>query len=70
MIVKCQQQCIFKIRDGVPGHGPQRVVRRLRYHGNSERVQLECGCTLPISWLKGFEQEGVLRELQTPEYYT
>ncbi len=69
MTIDCQQQCIFKIRDGVPGHGPQKVIRRLRQYGSSERVQLECGCTLPVSWLKGAEQEGVLRELPEPKYY-
>ncbi len=45
MIVKCQQTCIFKIRDGIPGNGPQQVLRRLRYYKGSEDVLLECGCT-------------------------
>ncbi len=47
MIVKCQQQCIFKIRDGVPGHGPQKMIYRSRRNG--DRVHLECGCSLPLT---------------------
>lgn len=62
VIVKCQQQNIHKIRDGIPGHGPQRVLGR--YKGiSSERVQLECGCSLPVLWLPTHEREVVLRDV-------
>jgi hypothetical protein len=53
--IGCQQQDIFKIRDGVPGHGPQKVTAIDR-----GRVILECGCSLPISWLASWEQSAVL----------
>ncbi len=36
-MVKCQQQDIHKIRDGIPGHGPQEVLCRFQSVG-SERV--------------------------------
>jgi len=65
MIVECQQQDTFKIRDKIPGHGPQKVCRRSLGVG-SERVLLECGCSLPLTWLTGAEREGVLREIPKP----
>ena len=60
MIVKCQQQCILKIRDGVPGHGPQEVLRRYKGQGDKDRVALACGCSLPVSWLPKTERDAVL----------
>lgn len=55
MLVRCQQQDIFKIRDRIPGHGLQRPT--LRYQGpNSELVRLDCGCSIPVSWLTLIEQ--------------
>ena len=63
MIVKCQQQNIFKIRDKIPGHGFQEVLFRYYSDGN-EYIQLACGCTIPISWLLEKEQQAVL--LNTP----
>lgn len=62
--VECQQQNIFKIRDGIPGHGPQRVVAR--FHPTNERVQLECGCSLPLSWLPNLERDDVLQNVKPP----
>ena len=58
MIIECQQQDIFKIRDKIPGHGPQKVKRRYRpiWQG-SEHVFLACGCSLPIPWLPLKEQK-------------
>jgi hypothetical protein len=53
--VDCQQQDIFSIRDGVAGHGPQRVTGI-----SGGRVILACGCTLPISWLPSWERAAVL----------
>jgi hypothetical protein len=53
--VECQQQDIFKIRDGMPGHGPQKVTGFF-----VGRVILACGCTLPVSWLASWEQSAVL----------
>lgn len=55
--VICQQQDIYKIRDGVRGHGRQRVmavtlsdVRRCR------RAVLACGCKILVDWLPLREQ--------------
>ncbi len=56
-IVTCQQKCIFKIKDGIPGHGPQKVLRKYRHHSGREYVQLKCGCTLPVTWLPTLEQK-------------
>jgi hypothetical protein len=65
MIVKCQQKDIFKIRDKIPGHGPQEVSHRfLGVYG--EYVYLECGCYHHISHLTNLEREGVLREVPKP----
>lgn len=61
-VVKCQQKDIFKIKSGIPGHGPQKVLCRFE-SPNCECVQLECGCSLPISWLPTKECEIVLREI-------
>ena len=55
-LVKCQQQNIFKLRDGIPGHGPQEV--RHVAHG---RVYLACGCSIPLTWLPRVEREAVLQ---------
>lgn len=55
MIVNCQQKDIFKIKDGIPGHGPQITLFRFL----SDRVQLACGCSLPISWLPTAERDVV-----------
>ncbi len=66
MIVECQQQDTFKIRDGIPGHGPQKVMFRF-YSPHNECVKLECGCELPILWLKFVEREGVLQEIPPPK---
>jgi hypothetical protein len=60
MIIKCQQQCIMKIRDGVPGHGPQEVLGRYKRSTSGERVALACGCSLPTSWLPKTERNAVL----------
>ena len=62
-IVECQQQCIFKIRDGIPGHGPQKVL-----HVHDSYAYLACGCSIPISWLLGSEQEAI-RNLNSGDYY-
>ena len=51
LYVNCQQQDIFKIRDGIRGHGPQRVTALRK--GNA---QLSCGCSLPVSWMPEWEQ--------------
>ena len=56
-IINCQQQDIFKIRDGIPGHGPQEVVNVCR-----GRVRLACGCSLPLTWLPRVEREAALSE--------
>jgi hypothetical protein len=56
MIVKCQQQCIFKIRDGIPGHGPQKVLGQYRSVWGSMCVALACGCSIPIMWLPKVER--------------
>ncbi len=66
MTVGCQQKDIFKIRDGIPGHGPQKAMFRF-YSPHGEHVKLECGCHLPVSWLKLVEQEVVLRDLSPPK---
>ncbi len=58
--IECQQQNIMKIRDGIPGHGQQEVRRK--HHpifSGSIRVLLACGCSLPIPWLSGVEQQTV-----------
>jgi hypothetical protein len=60
MVVKCQQQCIFKIRDKIPGHGPQKVQRKFRHHSGREYVRLACGCTLPVTWLPTSERVGLI----------
>lgn len=57
MIVKCQQQNILKIRDGIPGHGPQKVLRRFKSWNSQERVALACGCSIPIAWLPKIERD-------------
>lgn len=57
MFIKCQQQDILKIRDRIPGHGRQVVLYRLQHYSGSERVQLVCGCSLPMSWLPEIERE-------------
>lgn len=63
MLVKCQQQDIFKIRGGIPGHGLQRPT--LRYQGPcSELVRLECGCSIPVRWLTLVEQMYVRENVQ------
>ncbi len=65
MIIECQQKDIFKIRDKIPGHGPQEV--RSRYLGvYGEYVCLECGCSHRIDHLTNVEREGVLREIPKP----
>ena len=50
--IRCQQQNIFKIRDGIAGHGRQEVVSVCR-----GRVRLACGCSLPLNWLPRIECE-------------
>lgn len=64
MMVQCQQQSILKIRDRIPGHGPQE--NRVQYHplyNGSECVLLACGYTIPIPWLPKKEQQAVLRNV-------
>jgi len=56
-MIDCQQQNIFKIRDKIPGHGPQKVLCRYHHlHNGIELVLLACGCSIPISWLLLKEQ--------------
>lgn len=55
MKVVCQQQDILKIRDGIPGHGIQKV----RHVCRKKDVYLACGCHLPFSWLPKKEQHDV-----------
>lgn len=51
VFVRCQQKDTQAIREGIPGHGPQRITAVYQ-----RRVHLECGCSLPISWLPIWEQ--------------
>lgn len=57
MTIKCQQQDIHKIRDGIPGHGRQEIVEVVR-PGEYEPayVHLRCGCSIPLAWLPRVEQ--------------
>lgn len=59
MIVKCQQQNILKIRDGIPGHGPQKVGFLYQTWDGRTYVSLNCGCFLPIAWLSTTKQREV-----------
>lgn len=63
--VTCQQQDIYKIRDGVPGHGPQ-IVQSLMFHDRPKPsrpyVHLACGCFLPVSYMPRCEAD-LLREM-------
>jgi hypothetical protein len=72
VLVKCQQQDIFKIRDGIPGHGNQKALLRFKRHshGNGERVLLGCGCDFPVTWLPTGEQTAVLQDVRqaVPRY--
>lgn len=64
MVVDCQQQNILKIRDRIPGHGPQ--IAKCRYHplhNGSECVLLACGCVLPVPWLPERERQAVLQNV-------
>lgn len=69
--VECQQN-IFKIRDGIPGHGPQEALLRFKRcsHSNGERILLGCGCDIPITWLTKKEQTTVLQGVRqaVPRY--
>jgi hypothetical protein len=56
--VRCQQKDTHKIREGIPGHGPQRVTSVYRRDGI--HAHLECGCSFPISWLPIWERNAVL----------
>lgn len=38
-------------------HGDCSIVRRLYIGSGTERVQLSCGCTMPLSWLAKKECE-------------
>ncbi len=59
--VTCQEQDIFKIRDGVRGHGSQRVLGvTLGDVGHDRRAILECGCKIPVDWLALREQSSVV----------
>jgi len=57
LFVHCQQQDIHAIREGIPGHGSQRVTSVYRRGG--VYIRLECGCNLPITWLPAWEQAAI-----------
>ena len=58
MEIACQQKDIFKIRDKVPGHGLQEVIKVDNYI--YKKVILKCGCYVPFSYLPKKEQEMIM----------
>jgi hypothetical protein len=58
IFIRCQQKDTQAIREGRPGHGPQRVTSV--YRSDSVHVRLECGCSFPISWLPIWERNAAL----------
>ena len=58
-MIVCQQRDIFKIRDKIPGHGPQPVVCKF-IHNGFEYVRLKCKCSIPVSWLPRKEKPEAL----------
>ncbi len=65
-MVICQQRNIFKIRDKIPGHGPQKILCRYHHlYNGPELVLLACGCAISRSRLTLKEQntlQNTLRE--------
>ena len=61
LYIKCQQQDIHKIQDGIAGHGPRRVHRFTVDNFSGMSVILSCGCCLPISWMPIWESEACLK---------
>lgn len=62
---ECPQRNILKIRDKIPGHGPQEAKCLYRpLHNGSIHIMLACGCSVPIWWLPLEEQHTILRNVR------
>ena len=57
MKINCQQQDIFKIRDGIKEHGLQEVTGEDNYKYRS--IHLACGCNISFSYLPTSEQKAI-----------